>query len=34
MKKIYFILSLIFSSNALASAEISIGTLYDYMSGQ
>jgi len=34
MKKICFILSLIFSSNALASAEISIGTLYDYMSGQ
>ncbi|MGL4505807.1 MAG: hypothetical protein ACRCUF_08740, partial [Aeromonas sobria] len=34
MKKIYFILSLIFSGNALASAEISIGTLYDYMSGQ
>ncbi|WP_253852781.1 hypothetical protein ACFU5E_16890 [Aeromonas bestiarum] len=34
MNKIYFILSLIFSGNALASAEISIGTLYDYMSGQ
>jgi P pilus assembly chaperone PapD len=34
MKKMFFILSLIFSGNALASAEISIGTLYDYMSGQ
>ncbi len=34
MKKMFFILPLIFSGNALASAEISIGTLYDYMSGQ
>lgn len=32
MKKIYFILLLIFSFNALASADISVGTLYDYMS--
>jgi len=34
MKKIFSIFFLICSGNALASAEISIGTLYDYMSGQ
>lgn len=33
MKRIYLIL-LLFSSHLFASAEISIGTLYDYMSGQ
>jgi hypothetical protein len=32
MKKIFSIFFLICSGNALASAEISIGTLYDYMS--
>ncbi len=34
MRKVYLILFLLFSGNASASAEISIGTLYDYMSGQ
>ncbi|WP_445596649.1 hypothetical protein [Aeromonas salmonicida] len=34
MKRIYLILLLMFSGNLFASAEISIGTLYDYMSGQ
>ncbi|WP_409011779.1 hypothetical protein [Aeromonas salmonicida] len=32
MKKIYFILSLILCCKALASPDISVGTLYDYMS--
>ncbi|QHE45154.1 hypothetical protein GO994_06150 [Aeromonas salmonicida subsp. salmonicida] len=31
MKRIYLILLLMFSGNLFASAEISIGTLYDYM---
>lgn len=34
MRNLFFILLLMLSSNVLASAEISIGTLYDYMSGQ
>ena len=34
MKRIYLILLLMFSGNLFASAEISIGTLYDYMSDQ
>lgn len=34
MRKVYLILFLLFSGNASSSAEISIGTLYDYMSGQ
>ncbi|ENO3977956.1 hypothetical protein ACBI01_002081 [Aeromonas veronii] len=32
MNKIFTVLLLIFSSNALASPDISVGTLYDYMS--
>ncbi|HDN9020579.1 TPA: hypothetical protein P2I16_002606 [Aeromonas salmonicida] len=34
MKKIYFILLLILSGNALSSPDISVGTLYDYMSAE
>ncbi|MCP1601801.1 hypothetical protein J2S82_003758 [Aeromonas caviae] len=34
MRKIFYIFLLILSGNVMASAEISIGTLYDYMSGQ
>ncbi|MBF4801125.1 hypothetical protein [Aeromonas hydrophila] len=34
MGKIYFIFFLLLSGSAVASAEISIGTLYDYMPGQ
>lgn len=34
MRNLFFIFLLMFSGTALASAEISIGTLYDYMTGQ
>ncbi|MBS2784179.1 hypothetical protein [Aeromonas salmonicida] len=34
MKKIYLILFLILSGNALSSPDISVGTLYDYMSAE
>ncbi|MFM5841037.1 hypothetical protein [Aeromonas sanarellii] len=34
MRNIFFILLLMLSGNVLASAEISIGTLHDYMDGQ
>ncbi|MFM5112541.1 hypothetical protein ACEUAG_01115 [Aeromonas hydrophila] len=34
MVKIYLIFFLLLSGSAAASAEISIGTLYDYMPGQ
>lgn len=34
MSKIYLILFLLFSGNASASAEISIGSLYDHMLSQ
>ncbi|MGL5340171.1 MAG: hypothetical protein ACRDAR_16005 [Aeromonas veronii] len=34
MNKIFTVLLLIFSSNALASPDISVGTLYDYMSAE
>lgn len=34
MNKKYLILLLVFSFNALASADISVGTLYDYMSSE
>ena len=34
MRNIFFILLLMLSCNVLASAEISIGTLFDYMAGQ
>ena len=34
MRNLFFILLLMLSGNVLASAEISIGTLFDYMAGQ
>ena len=34
MRNIFFILLLMLSGNVSASAEISIGTLFDYMAGQ
>lgn len=34
MNKIFTVLLLIFSSNVLASPDISVGTLYDYMSAE
>jgi hypothetical protein len=34
MNKLFVILLLIFSGNALASPDLSVGTLYDYMSAE